>query len=191
MKKNDILCLLQYGTFKKLEKDSDTEVKNEGKRKPKDDGIVKDSTLRNLLLNLAITPETDIPYHLLVEEKHFLQHYMHLPMDQLSLLSDQSQVLLNEILNNKITSLPKEMENYIVNNEIKLTSIFELATFMDKLYKQLKTKDPKLFTLLCNNLLSIIHQLIELFPHANYYNEMQERIGNLKVLIAKNESTAK
>ncbi|MBK9352810.1 MAG: hypothetical protein IPN09_02190 [Bacteroidetes bacterium] len=67
-------------------------------------------------------------------------------MDQLSLLSDQSQVLINTLLNNKLNELPVELQTYIVNGEIKLTSIFEMDTFMDKLYKYLKTKDPGLFT---------------------------------------------
>ncbi len=186
MKKNDILCLLQYGTFKKIEQKIEGVV-DKGSKTTKAKDTVKESDLRNLLLNLAFKTESDIPYHILVEERRFLQHFMHLPMDQLSLLSDQSQVLINTLLNNKLNELPVELQTYIVNGEIKLTSIFEMDTFMDKLYKYLKTKDPGLFTKICDGLLAIIHQLIELFPQSRHYTEMQERIGNLSLLISKKE----
>ncbi len=72
-----------WNSFKKIEQDSEDVVDKSSQNDTKTKDIVKEGNLRNLLLNLAIKAESDIPYHILVEERRFLQHFMHLPMDQL------------------------------------------------------------------------------------------------------------
>ncbi len=102
-------------------------------------------------------------------------------------MSDQSQVLINTLLNNKLNELPVELQTYIVNGEIKLTSIFEMDTFMDKLYKYLKTKDPWIVYKNMRWTSSYNTSINRIVPQSRHYTEMQERIGNWSLLISKKE----
>jgi hypothetical protein len=69
---------------------------------------------------LAIQSETDIPYGLLVEEKHFLQHYMHLPIYNIAEMMDQTYSIINDVLskyfkNNEV--IAEALKNYCVEND--------------------------------------------------------------------------
>lgn len=187
---NEIISILQYG--KRLPIKSSEEVKELNKdksKKSKSDlpDYIEDTTIRNLLLNLSISKELDIPSGLLVEEKYFLQHYMYLPLDEVFGLMEQSQILINEMLNGAIDQLPDTMQQYVFEGKIVLTSIFELPTFMDKLYTAASNKkiSEDLFLKICTISIELIINLKTVFSNAAYYDKIIDRISNKQALLLK------
>jgi hypothetical protein len=187
---NEIITILQYG--KRLSIKSSEEVKEFKKDKTKKTkselpDYIEDTTIRNLLLNLSISKELDIPSGLLIEEKYFLQQYMHLPLNEVFGLMEQSQILINEILNGAINQLPDTMQTYVFEDKIVLTSIFELPTFIDKLYTAASNKkiEANLFLNICTTLIDLIIDVKTVFGDTNTYDKIIDRISNKQALMLK------
>lgn len=193
--KNAITSLIQYGKILPLEvkvKKSDAMENGKNSAKKDNGGFITESTIKNIIMNCAIAPESDLPYNILLEEKYFLHHYMQLPIYDMSKMLDQSQTLINSVLNkaNGI-ELPEELMNYTTgdNKEIVLTSIFELPIFIEKLLRHLKSdEERKIFIDTVNEIIMLLNNLLPLFRNANYLEEIKDRLETALISVHKKET---
>ncbi len=193
--KNAISSLIQNGKILPLEvkvEKSEEKTKSKQPSKKVKAGFIAESTIKNIIMNCAIAPESDLPYNILLEEKYFLHHYMQLPIYDMSKMLDQSQIIINAILNKIIgKELPAELHNYTSgeSNEIVLTSIFELPIFIEKLLRVLESNEQRvIFIEAVNELIQLLQDLIPVFQNAGYLEEIKDRLETTVISVYKKET---
>jgi hypothetical protein len=108
----DIIRLIQYGDIEKE---------------------VSESTQKQIISSLGLSPTQDLPFHILIEEKNFLLNYMNLPIYQIASQLDQSFSIVNKILNDHFKkTYPEVFERYLTEDKthIELVSIRECKSFI-------------------------------------------------------------
>lgn len=135
---------------------------------------VKDT--RQPLYYLAIESESDLPHHLLAEEKHFLQNIMHIPIYQISELSNQAHIVINSAVNRQIMAHPEiadKISNYLVFDEesqqlfAESVSLFDGHKMIDDIVTNLSNHEASL---------SLINQLIDIFKNIHAISPRFEAI---------------
>ena len=174
--KNEIASLIQYGKKINIETDIKGDSTKQSK-KTKEKAAVKSGTLRNILFNLAIEFESDLPYNILVEEKQFLQNYMQIPIYDLGKYMDQTHILFNEELS-KVwdKGIPISLQNYYSeDNKLTLTGIAELPIFLKKWEKESKTNKTELEKLrtVVDQCIQLLENIVSSFPNLNYIKEIK------------------
>jgi hypothetical protein len=130
------------------------------------------------LLYLAIESESDLPHHLLAEEKHFLQNIMHIPIYQISELTNQAHVIINKVVNRQIQAYPEiadKINNYLVFDENSKTlyaqsvSLFDAHVMIKNIVNNFPSQEAAL---------SLIAQLIDIFKDIHSIMPRLDSIGH-------------
>jgi len=141
--------------------------------------------IKQPLLYLAIESESDLPHHLLAEEKHFLQNIMHIPIYQISELTNQAHVIINTVVNRQIQAYPEiadKIKNYLVYDENSKTlyaqsvSLFDAHVMIENIVNNFPSQEAAL---------SLIAQLIDIFKDIHSMMPRLDSIGHTIVKLTE------
>lgn len=193
---NFLVKLLQRRVFyylllKGFERDAITKMLHKGDSKSE----MKDSMIKAVPNMLAIQTETDIPYHLLVEEKYFLHHYMGLPIYDIAEMMDQTHSIINAVLTQSLKNhknITDVLKNYCFDNNNQLyfssVSMYEahiiVGKVVDLLVKQNKIETAQNLILKIEVVLNGIQKLVPKHKKMNFsIGEISKLIDKIKGLL--------
>ena len=155
--------------------------------------VMNDNMVKQIPSMLAIKANTDIPYNMLVEEKYFLHHYMHLPIYNIAELMDQTYSIINTVLTEHLknnTSITEKLKNYCVEDDNQISfgtvSMTEVHVVLQKV-AEILVKDNK-HTAALNLIFKIetlVNDIKELVPGKDKLKQSIKAISALKEKIAK------
>lgn len=149
---------------------------------------VKSGMINQLLNNLAIQTETDLPYNILIEEKYFLNDYMQIPIFSMARMMDQSHSIINSFLSDHLSDsdrLLKDLKRFIISKDarsfVKTVSLSETNTVL-KIISEILYSEGKadLLNKLLISIITVYQSLNDILPDKNSVQENVKFIQNLQ-----------
>ena len=151
---------------------------------------VSPAMIKAVMNMLAIQSNSDVPHHLLVEERFFLQNVMNIPIYQLSELTNQVHVIVNLIVSQYLNFNPKAQEylkNYCLSDEetdeivAESVSIFDAHVLIRKVVKALIViKKNRVAGELLETLIEIFENIKRTAPEIKSLQKNISKLSELK-----------
>ncbi|MDI9337654.1 MAG: hypothetical protein QM539_04420 [Alphaproteobacteria bacterium] len=151
--------------------------------------IMSESMLKQIPSMLAIQPQTDLPYHLLAEEKYFLSKYMNVPIYDMAEFMNQAYTILNDILDKYLNF--KNFNDYgleryciVKDGDIKMKSVSfsEAVIIIEKMVRALQSLHQLDSALsLLNETMDCLWRIIDILPNRKLMEKAIKKLETLKI----------